>query len=400
MIKKRRLDVLYVEGTGGIVEALERWHDRKDILSETSRTFSGQVFDFCEKHGLNTMAISAYEKRRKSTPIDGFSAVTIPKWGPNRGILYHAAQILYGFEILAICFWLRPRYLHITNAPTHWFMLAPLRLVGVKICAHLHNTLWPRGYPPSGRVRRWLLALDAWFFRRIAHVALCCSKEVEHQIVGLTEGKACPIVIFTAQFNRGSFEHASAPPAHEQQPFVIVFAGRIERNKGVFDLLEIAERLRDRPVVIHICGGGPCQDELVNVRRGKDLRNVIIHGKLSRPELIGVYAQGHVVIVPTRSDFPEGLAMVAAEAVLLNRPFIASSVVPAVEPLKDACIEVPADDVNAYVEAICTLMSDKRRYLRMVESCSLLREQFVDGKNGLTQALECTLDSLTDQNSR
>ena len=47
----------------------------------------------------------------------------------------------------------------------------------------------------------------------------------------------------------------------------------------------------------------------------EDLRDeVIVHGKLKRPELLAVYGRSHVVLVPTRSTFCEGMPMVAAEA--------------------------------------------------------------------------------------
>lgn len=83
--------------------------------------------------------------------------------------------------------------------------------------------------------------------------------------------------------------------------------------------------------------------------------------------------------------------MVAAESILLNRPVIASSVVPATELLKDACLEVPAEDVDGFIKEIRTLSSNQDLYESMCLACSPLKEQFLNGKEGLTNVLEKTL---------
>lgn len=64
---------MYVEGTGDIFEALTRWHKQEDVLTETSKTFSGQVFDFCKKNNLNTLAISAFHQAKR-VEVEGFTA--------------------------------------------------------------------------------------------------------------------------------------------------------------------------------------------------------------------------------------------------------------------------------------------------------------------------------------
>ena len=47
-IANKKIDLMYVEGPGDVVEVLRKWHKQEDVLSETSQTFSGQVFDFCK----------------------------------------------------------------------------------------------------------------------------------------------------------------------------------------------------------------------------------------------------------------------------------------------------------------------------------------------------------------
>ena len=387
----KKVDLMYVEGTGDIVEALTRWHNNEDLLTETSLTFSGQVFDFCKKNNLNTLAISNFNAY-KSISFDGFSAYSKPKLSFAGAIGYHLAQILHGLTLVATAIRYRPTYLHITNGATHWFVLAPLKFFGIKIFPQFHNTFWAKGYPPTGKLQKLLLKLDAWFLTHIATGAICCSPEIERQIKEITHAKSCPTYVFKAQFNRNSFENTLPPLAHQQKPFVVVFAGRIERNKGVFDIVEIAEKLREENIIFHICGGGPMLEVLKTECNQRKLdKQVFIHGRLNRPELLAIYTQGHAVIVPTRSDFCEGLPMVAIESVLLGRPVITSSLSNALDVLDAAIVEAQPENIESYVAAIRMLMTDEMTYKKKRDACLPLRAQFLDGQQGLTAVLSNTI---------
>ena len=206
---------------------------------------------------MSAYALS-YHAERKQVSTDQFLIENRPKPFPGGGgIRYHLSQILYGLQIVATAIRYRPRFLNVTSGVTYWFMLAPLKLFGIKLVAHMHNCFWPIGFPPSGLVKRTLLALDAWFFRHIAFAVLCVSPEIERQIDTIAGNKHCPVYQFRGQFYRKDFENPLPPPPHAQKPFRVVFAGRIERNKGVFDILDMAEQLRQQDVVFDICGGGP-----------------------------------------------------------------------------------------------------------------------------------------------
>jgi glycogen synthase len=390
--RSKPIDAIYVEGPGDIVESLTRWHQQEDFISETSRTFSGQVFDFFKKQGFNSLAISHFPQK-KHVAFEQFAAFSQPKMMLNGALGYHFSQILYGFYLLGVALKYRPTYLHITNGVTHWFMLAPLKLLGIKIFPQFHNTFWAKGFPPSGNIKLFLLKLDAWFLSHIADAAICCSPEIKRQIEEMTHGNNCPTFVFKAQFYRENFENPLPPPAHHAKPFVVIFAGRIEHNKGVFDILSMGQQLKNEQVVFHICGGGSDLEALKNTctQLGLDAQ-IHIHGRLNRPELLAIYSQGHAVIVPTRSGFCEGLPLVAIEGILLGRPVITSALSNALDVLGDAIVEAQAEHVESYVAAIHALSSNAALYQQKQTACLALREQFLDGKHGLANVLENTLN--------
>jgi glycosyltransferase involved in cell wall biosynthesis len=80
------------------------------------------------------------------------------------------------------------------------------------------------------------------------------------------------------QFQREAFESIPPAPPHDQKPLKIMFAGRINRNKGVFDILDIASAIEvsaPGSVAWEICGAGPDLDELKAHHRAMNLLNIV-----------------------------------------------------------------------------------------------------------------------------
>lgn len=89
----------------------------------------------------------------------------------------------------------------------------------------------------------------------------------------------------------------------------IVFAGRLEKEKGVFAVLQAASQLH-KALTWHIIGAG--KDEMMVKEIGSQLKNVIIHGGVSRNDLNQIYERSHFLVLPTMAS--EGFPKVIAEA--------------------------------------------------------------------------------------
>jgi len=198
------------------------------------------------------------------------------------------------------------------------------------------------------------------------------------------------------QFSDADFR--TLPRPVRSTPMRIMFAGRIEADKGVFDILTICELLAARrpgAFVFDICGGGGAFEELRAqvIARGLE-RMVTLHGKLVRPDLLEVYAASELVIVPTRSTFCEGLPGVCAEAVLAGRPVLTSRLSNALDELRGAVIEAREDDPADYAAKIEALADDASRYAELVRGTELVRGQFTNRNRGMKRMLErCLLDT-------
>jgi glycosyltransferase involved in cell wall biosynthesis len=186
---------------------------------------------------------------------------------------------------------------------------------------------------------------------------------------------AVPVIVFKPSFPVASFKDAPQKNFADA-PFRVMYAGRIEENKGVFDVLKMAEKLPH--VEFSMCGDGSALPEIKRQIIVRRLKNVKTYGNLARPELVEQYRAAHLVVVPTRSTFAEGFAMVAAEAILMLRPVITSQVVPASEVLAKAIVCVKTDDAEAYASAIEKLSMDETAYIALVKGAQDLR-QFILG---------------------
>src|SRR5207302_954122 len=105
-------------------------------------------------------------------------------------------------------------------------------------------------------------------------------------------------------------------------------------------------------------------------------------GRVSREELIAAYGQAHVVIVPTRSNFCEGLTGVASEAILTGRPVLTSRLSNVLDVFEGAVVEAQPDDLDTYVEGLRRLLTDRDLYEKCCRACPPLRQQFYDRGQG------------------
>jgi glycosyltransferase involved in cell wall biosynthesis len=388
--------ILYAIGPGDSVESYRRWKAGERMLSETSKTFSGHFYDYCARRGLSAYVVSSHGAAE--TLRDGRMLIeNRPKPGSGPGLRYHLAQLRYGMSLIATALQWKADTVIVDSGTTHWPLLGLLRLAGIRVVAILHNALWPSGFRPERLPQRVLLALDRWFWRNVPGAVMAVSPECERQVRELAGVLRARVAQFRAQFDAAEFASVPPPRPWGDAPLRIMFAGRVERNKGALDIATIARALERRMpgrAVFDVCGAGSALDELRQALSRGGLEGVVrVHGRLNRPRLLEVYARSHAVIVPTRSDFCEGMPMVCAEAILCGRPVITTRLSNALDVLPGALVIATPDDPASYADAILDLLADPERYARHREACERHRAQFLDPAWSLEAALESVLGS-------
>ena len=376
-------------GPGDIVAAHRTQLGGGTTRSETSIVFSGQIIEYCRERGIELLALS-HNARRDVIVDGGIQVENSPARADGAaGLRFFAAQIFEALRLAVRAWRFKADLAIVDSGTTQYFALALFRLLGVRVAVNFHNTLWPNGFRPQGRKARIKLALDRWFFRRVAAAAIGCSPECGRQVRELA-GRELSFFEYRGQFRSEGFR--PRPIAAERTPFRIVFVGRVEQNKGVFDVVSVADALRQRsylPVVFEICGDGNALPDLKRAVAEKKLAAAVtIHGRLARPDLLNVYSRAHAIIVPTRSTFCEGLPLVCAEAVLAGIPIVTSRLSNALPVLGPAIAEAAPEDVDSYAAAIRKLVEDPAEYDRLRAACPELARQFVDRARSYPAAVD------------
>jgi glycosyltransferase involved in cell wall biosynthesis len=379
-----------------VVAHYRQWRTGDEGFGQTSRTYSGQFFALCRQRSYQGYAISSFDKADIERD-DLIIAENRPKRHFGRGgIAYLASQILYGLSIVRTAIGWRANYVLVDSGTTYWAILAILRLFNIPVGAVLHNVPWPQGRKPRGLGRRIVLHTDGWFWRRAANAVISVSPECERQVIELAGVFGGAALQCRAQFRRSDFDQIAPPLPVSARPFRIVFAGRVERDKGVFDLIEIAKLVEKKypgQTLFDVCGGGSALEELRSAVEAAGVGNLLhLHGRLNRPDLLRIYSQSQVFIVPTRSTFCEGMPMVCAEAVLSGRPAITSLIANAMDVLDGAILLAESDDPGSYAEKIGLLLDNPQLYEQLRAACPRLREQFYDTRNSLTAAIGQAVD--------
>jgi glycosyltransferase involved in cell wall biosynthesis len=303
-------------------------------------------------------------------------------------------QILAGLRIALMALRYRADAVVVASGAAHWFSLSILPRLGIPVIPAVHCVLWPK-YRRPGLVGRLVNALNARFFRRHARLILTASADIDEQLTEMAGKDGLQLIPFLPTYRAGAFAAAVDPPP--AAPFRVLYAGRIEPDKGVFDLLVIAQALPE--IEFNVCGTGSALDELR--RRSADIADRFrLHGHCDRPTMSAFFRNCHAVIVPTTSRFVEGFNQVVAEGILASRPVVTSSVCPAVRYVGDAVVAVPPDDVAAYVAAIRRLTEDRNFYDRCRAQCAAASAQFLDPARSWGAALETALSKIRVKESQ
>ncbi len=381
-------------GPADFIAAHESWKRGVPHPTEVSLSFSGQVEDACRDLGIEAMMVSVHP--REAVLRDGLFTLEHRPKPCAIGWRHHVGEWRYARGLVKSAREFHADAVLVDSGVTHYFMMELFRHAGAELIVVLHNTLWPEGHPPRRAIDRVVWPLNARFFREVPLAVLGVSPSCLRQVRELTGGATrAALLDIRAQFRREYFAGISPTPPWTQRPFRILFVGRITREKGVFDILEIARRVEavcPGEVRWELCGGGPDLEALVRARDDLGLGEVVIlHGWTSPGEQLEIYGRNHACIVPTRSEFAEGLPMTAAEAVLAGRPVITCAVVPALELLRPACLEARTDDVQSYVEQVLRLVRDEAVYRAAQLACAGLEATFYDREQGLGTVLRRVL---------
>lgn len=391
--------IFYAAGPGDVIGTYHFWKAGKSDPSHLGYTDSEQFYDVVTEYNAQALVIASCS--RIDAIQDGpFEIRHIPK-KKRTGKLYHLEQVLYGIKMCREAIRFKADAALIEEGTAHWFVWKILRLFGIKIIPAFKCTLWPCTKPLSNR-QKILNFINRSLFRNYSSALITMSKAIEDQINMITKSSHPPFVPFLPVYRKEIFSDIKMPE-YQKRPFNVLFIGRMEVNKGVFDIIAIAKEFRHRGLLdihFHFCGSGTLDNELLKAIEAENLGTTCqFYGYCNQDQLKPVLSKSHVVLVPTRSDFVEGFNMVVAEAVLAKRPVVSSPACPALAVVRPAAMEAIPDKYESYRDAILSLYHDPILYAQKVAACSTVSEQFYDMHNSWKSAIDNALNIARNEHN-
>ena len=285
-----------------------------------------QFYEVCHELGAEIYVVTTRPplfNRKK------LGAVLIENWpAPNHdklgGIRYHFAVVSWFLRLVPGLLRFIPDVVVLTAFQNHWFLLSFLSWMGVAIIPAVHNGFWSKIGPTKASLRL-LLSLNSASILKQVKVGIAVSDNAAEQLRSLIRSPTS-VMTFNATYPRSEFSNMSPADIESAPPFKVLFVGRLEANKGVYDLLHIAERLNEvRKGDFHfdVCGDGAELQNLRDQAKALEIERVFVcHGWCNAERIRLFLEQTHVVVIPTTAAFIEGFPKVYAEAILAARPVV------------------------------------------------------------------------------
>lgn len=209
-----------------------------------------------------------------------------------------------------------------------------------------------RGVGWSYRMQRWGLRRLRPMHRGVVTIAGSALNQPRHVVALLNPA------LSDAELGEGRASHDRVTDGSVR----IVFAGRLEHAKGALVAVATARRLAEWGHSVHLdlAGDGPLRGEIERDSAVAD-GLVTVHGWLDRHRLNALYADAHVVLLPSMT---EGFPKVLAEGMAFGAVPVASDVgsIRAVFAEVGAGIVTDAADDHAFAQAIGDLMATPERW--------------------------------------
>lgn len=370
--------VLYVAGPGDVAQTFERWRGGEADDNITAETYSGMFYDLCEGLGIEALVIAS--NARPAQIADGrFTIRHQGYWARGkRGLFYHLAVVADDLRLIMQGWRFGAEYA-LVSGRTHWFTWRLATLLGMRVVPLMHCAFWPHGHRPKDRIQRLIQKLNACFWRRGATATVSVSEEGLRQIREICPTPRGPLMIGQALYRRPYFDRLPKPDA-ALPVFNVLFAGRVEKSKGALDLVPIAQMLQAQApgrFRITVCGEGSARAALERAIGDAQLDAVFeVMGHVKHAEMARALGRCHAVIVPTRSNFAEGLNKVVLEGVLSGRPVVTSRVSHAFDAVGPALVEAQVDHPASYVEGLLQLAGDAAFYQQKADQARGVGDAF------------------------
>ncbi len=228
-------------------------------------------------------------------------------------------------------------------------------------------------FPPKGLHR----VLVKWIFNN-NNLVFCLSNQSAEEVKNLGIGLD-RIKIFTYWIDLDIFKkvsHAKEKLGWDKK-FVVLFVGRLVKEKGVLELLMSTDRF-PKDVLLTIAGSGPLEGEVSKVAKLHSERIKYL-GRINNDDLPKYYSGADVLIVPSIHE--EGFGRIILESLACGTPVIGAdrgAIPDAMNQQVGLLIDVSPENIN---KAIDFLNKNPYKLQQLSKNCRKFAEVRYSEKN-------------------
>ncbi|WP_137938327.1 glycosyltransferase family 4 protein [Chitinivorax sp. B] len=270
-----------------------------------------------------------------------------------------AIATFFTFLILLMFRQVSMLHAHVATRASFWrkalFMLLA-RLFGTPYIFHLHSGLFQGFYERCGVFGKWLTR----YLLRNAKYVFVLSSDARQWIVSIVPEAS--VTIFSNPIRMLPYVRENRHTSH------VLFMGKLDSNKGIYDLLPAIEKLTafHPGLRLSIAGEGEIEQVRALVTQLGLEKHVDLLGWVVGDQKAQLLSTATVFVLPS---YREGMPMGVLEAMSVGLPVVASQV-GAVPDMLQAGLEgevIPAGNIDALAGALNRLLSDAAYR----ESCAL-----------------------------
>lgn len=144
----------------------------------------------------------------------------------------------------------------------------------------------------------------------------------------------------------------------------VLFIGGLSKNKGVFDILNAAQILRDTDIPFTFIGSGPVNEFLNHAKELGVLNKVHFTGRISEEEKVDLLKQSQIFVLPS---YAEGQPVAILEAMAVGLPIISTTVgsIPEIVINEENGFLLEPGNVELLAKRIKELVHDLELYKRI-----------------------------------
>jgi glycosyltransferase involved in cell wall biosynthesis len=341
---------------GDFADVLKRYENGADQIYATHDEVAKLIEDLLAAGVRLTVYSFVTPEAREDTPRDGLRIVSLGARNFAEVDLLSAAVARDGSDVIVAHF-----------APAQ--LLRAVIARGRRSMAVLANSYNGRGLKAVLERRRISSLLNNPRFELVSNH---CMPATQHlAALGVMRNKLIAWDV-PHRFDPNDVEPKWLP---QGRPLKAAYAGTINEDKGVGDLIRAVAALREQGVELEcsLAGGGDI-DAMIALAAQLGVRDLVaFRGLVPNRDVFAMFRDADVVVVPSRSEYPEGFPLTMFEAVGSRTPIVCSDHPMFRAVMKDGlhAAMFRAGSSGAFADAIRRVVTDADLYSRLSRNAQL-----------------------------